>query len=521
MLSGCRTSVGIIVALAGSATAQPIVEHFNAIELLPPAGWLIRNHSQPLGTQGWFQGSPAVFPAQATTGYLAANYQSVNLLGTISSWLILPERTLNNGDELRFWTRTVSPPAYADRLQVRLSTTGSITGPGAFDVGDFSGLLLDINPTYRLSGTGSYPSTWTQFTVALSGLPGPISGRLAFRYFVENAGENGSHADYVGIDSVEFSPGGNALGRCCITGTGQCVVTTAAACGTSGGLFAGTGTTCVGITCPPPPTGACCLVAGTCVVTSAAACVGSGGAYRGDGTACNGAGCPLSFAYSGEFVPVPDGSGSNGCGLAAVAEVFVPLSFPVGVVEAALVLQHTWQGDVQIKLTKQGSQSAFLMDRPGYPASAFGFSARDLGATGTYFRSTGSAPGTYDFPAVIAPGLNEVTGSWKPEGALTVFGNENSLGRWQLEVYDCAGGEFGELRQFTLLLTPAAGVSPCYANCDGSAVSPVLGANDFQCFLNQFAGGDPRANCDGSTINPVLTANDFSCFLDRFNVGCS
>ncbi len=61
----------------------------------------------------------------------------------------------------------------------------------------------------------------------------------------------------------------------------------------------------------------------------------------------------------------------------------------------------------------------------------------------------------------------------------------------------------------------------CYANCDGSDVNPLLTANDFQCFLNKFAGNDTYANCDGSTSNPVLTANDFQCFLNAYAAGCS
>jgi hypothetical protein len=61
---------------------------------------------------------------------------------------------------------------------------------------------------------------------------------------------------------------------------------------------------------------------------------------------------------------------------------------------------------------------------------------------------------------------------------------------------------------------------PCYANCDGSTVPPILNANDFQCFLNKYAAGDPYANCDGSTVPPVLNANDFQCFLNKFAAGC-
>jgi choice-of-anchor B domain-containing protein len=61
----------------------------------------------------------------------------------------------------------------------------------------------------------------------------------------------------------------------------------------------------------------------------------------------------------------------------------------------------------------------------------------------------------------------------------------------------------------------------CYANCDGSSGSPLLTANDFQCFLNKFAAGEPSANCDGSSGSPLLTANDFQCFLNKFAAGCS
>jgi hypothetical protein len=60
----------------------------------------------------------------------------------------------------------------------------------------------------------------------------------------------------------------------------------------------------------------------------------------------------------------------------------------------------------------------------------------------------------------------------------------------------------------------------CYANCDGSHAAPILNVNDFSCFLNKFAVGDPTANCDGSTAPPVLNVNDFSCFMNRFAAGC-
>src|SRR6185369_9296546 len=101
---------------------------------------------------------------------------------------------LQNGAQLTFWTRTETIQQFADRLQVRMSTNGSSTnvGSSATDVGDFATLLLDINPTYLVTG---YPNDWTQFTVNVSGIGSPTAGRLAFRYFVESGGPSGINSD--------------------------------------------------------------------------------------------------------------------------------------------------------------------------------------------------------------------------------------------------------------------------------------------------------------------------------------
>ena len=182
------------------------VENFDDITTLPGAGWVQTNHSATIGTTGWFQGNSTVFPAQggAATSYIGANFNNTTGANTISNWLLSPPVTLRTDLVLTFFTRTVDAPAFGDRLQVRLSTSGSSSNVGttATDVGDFTTLLLDINPTYTLTG---YPNVWTAFTVTLSGIPSPITGRVAFRYFVENGGPNGANSDYIGIDTFQLT----------------------------------------------------------------------------------------------------------------------------------------------------------------------------------------------------------------------------------------------------------------------------------------------------------------------------
>jgi hypothetical protein len=75
-----------------------------------------------------------------------------------------------------------------------------------------------------------------------------------------------------------------------------------------------------------------------------------------------------------------------------------------------------------------------------------------------------------------------------------------------------------------------SGQRECYANCDGSTTEPILNANDFLCFVNEFVAAlalphaeqvQQYANCDGSTASPALTVDDFICFINSFATGCA
>mgnify|MGYP002623951080 CR=1 FL=1 len=183
-------------------------EGFDDITTLVGNGWNMQNLSSPIGTTNWFQGNSTVFPSHsgAATSYIGTNFNNGAGVATLSNWLLTPVVTLSNGDQMSFWTRTVTANTFPDRLQVRMSTNGSSTNVGATatSVGDFSTLMLDINPTYQNGGV--YPEVWTQFTVTVSGLASPTQGRFAFRYFVENGGPSGANSNYIGIDTAGYTP---------------------------------------------------------------------------------------------------------------------------------------------------------------------------------------------------------------------------------------------------------------------------------------------------------------------------
>jgi hypothetical protein len=204
-------------ASANLGVTAMVVEGFNDITTLAGKGWILANHSNPLGATSWSQGPDVAgggpFDAQAgaTTSFISANFNNTGNTGTISNWMLTPPITFDAATSLSFYTRAAG--SFADRLEVRLCTTGACTNFGTTqsDFGDFTTVLKSINPTLTTNddptGANGYPiAAWAQFTVNnAGGIPVTGSGRIAFRYFVTNAGNSGANSNFIGIDSVIIS----------------------------------------------------------------------------------------------------------------------------------------------------------------------------------------------------------------------------------------------------------------------------------------------------------------------------
>lgn len=186
------------------------------------AGWVISNLSSPLGTTTWTQGTTNYNSYDgAPTDYYFANFNSAGATAPagISNWLITPAVTIYNGAVIEFATKTIDQgagqPNFApDRLQLRMSQTGVTAIPaGTTSVGSFTDLLLDINPNLNTStvsavnngSVNGYPNAWTVYSVQISGVTGTVTGRFAFRYFVDDAGFGGNNSNNVGLDAVKYT----------------------------------------------------------------------------------------------------------------------------------------------------------------------------------------------------------------------------------------------------------------------------------------------------------------------------
>ncbi|WP_395791477.1 IPTL-CTERM sorting domain-containing protein [Aquimonas sp.] len=225
------------------------------------AGWFGRNNASPAGTTCIFNPSdPAPFVAQdgGATTYASMNFNSTTGSNPISTWLVSPRVNFGTGAQLSFYFRSanVTGTNFADRIQVRLSTAADTgtpdVGTAVTDVGTFTTLLADINPTLAQAFVtcpaggfvlgapnsvinGTVEGAWCQVTINnAAGIPTTGSGRIAFRHFIQtSAGPEGANSNFVGIDTFSFDEG--------VTGTFNYTVSPSAL-SFSGGVGTGTAT---------------------------------------------------------------------------------------------------------------------------------------------------------------------------------------------------------------------------------------------------------------------------------------
>jgi hypothetical protein len=204
----------------GGGPGTNLAEGFEDIEALFTGDnpWIRVNNSDPEGPTQWAQ-NPGLLGDPAQQGGSAAstivnNFESTDPagVGTISAWLLTPEIDFSDSTTVSFWTRGFNPTAFPDRLELRVcaGTPCTDVGTSSADVGDFGTLLLSVNPNLvgadDPTGANGYPQVaFAQFTAdSTDGLPTSGTGRIAFRYFVTDAGGAGANSSTIGVDTVEI-----------------------------------------------------------------------------------------------------------------------------------------------------------------------------------------------------------------------------------------------------------------------------------------------------------------------------
>ena len=162
-------------------------------------------------------------------------------------------------------------------------------------------------------------------------------------------------------------------------------------------------------------------------------------------------------------LPITDNNPAGVTSTITVAEDITLTDLEVGV-----EIDHTWVGDVFISLTSPGGTTVTLLDRPGVPGSTFGCSDNDMDVV---FSDAASVNPETTCNATT-PWL---TGPVLPASPLSAFDGESTVGTWTLTVSDNAGGDTGQIVNWSLIPTPGfSGVCTVCVGGGGGPVQPAI-----------------------------------------------
>jgi hypothetical protein len=180
-----------------------------------------------------------------------------------------------------------------------------------------------------------------------------------------------------------------------------------------------------------------------------------GGPYLSNFTGAVG----FSPAPSGLPVAIPDNSP------AGVTNTFNVLNnVTLTDVNVRVKIDHTWVGDLYIKLRSPLGTEVVLLDRPGYTVSGFGCGSDNMDVT---FDDAASI-----VPETWCPGtIPWLSGPAKPFTPLSAFNGESTQGNWVLTVRDLASADVGNLVTWELQTTPT--IPGICSQCQSLVAAPL------------------------------------------------
>lgn len=181
-------------------------------------------------------------------------------------------------------------------------------------------------------------------------------------------------------------------------------------------------------------------------------------------------GAPVTFSYAGPAVPIPDGTDQFGSSPGAVAVAVIPVSGLAGNIFKVVLRIDGSACDTTVGSTTVGIDHPFVSDLKMTLRSPSGTPVlviNNAGGSGTNFCQTvlDDASGGGNIQSVGAANA-PFTGSFTPNSPLSAFNAETANGNWTLEVQDFFIFDTGNIRAFSLIITPAV--------CDATTVSGTM-----------------------------------------------
>lgn len=152
------------------------------------------------------------------------------------------------------------------------------------------------------------------------------------------------------------------------------------------------------------------------------------------------------YTYSGSSVSIPD---DNATGIDV--PITVSDNGTITDVNATINITHTWDADLDIYLVHPDGTVVELSTDNGGSGDNY---------TNTTFDDSASTP--------VTGGTAPFTGTFRPEGSLSVLNGKNMAGVWYLRVKDDASGDTGSVQNYSLELSYSQPCGPALAYISNS-----------------------------------------------------
>jgi hypothetical protein len=180
MIKKILALVAMSAAVASAQASVLLTQNFNSI----PADWI----QTKAGTAGgaipaaWFQGDQTQFSAHGVdaNGYLASNFNTAPVGGTLDNWLISPVFSTEFAVSVSVWMRAMNDDGFSDTAAFGFST-------GSSAIADFV-----VNPVFTVAKDG-----WTLYNVTMAAQGAGSTGRFAIEYT-----GLADFSNYIGVDDL-------------------------------------------------------------------------------------------------------------------------------------------------------------------------------------------------------------------------------------------------------------------------------------------------------------------------------
>lgn len=210
-------------------------------------------------------------------------------------------------------------------------------------------------------------------------------------------------------------------------------------------------------------------------------------------------GVPVTFSYTGPPVPIPDGQDQSGSSPGALAVAVLPVSGLTGNIYKIVLridgsscdtnagntgvgIDHTFDSDLKITLRSPSGTPVLVINNAGGSGVNFCQTVLDDASEGGSIQQ-------------VAPVFAPFSASYTPNSPLSAFNSENANGNWTLEVQDFFVFDTGNIRAFSLIITPAV--------CDATTVNGTMSVEG-----DLIVGGTIRYNVRLNNIGPSATTDN-------------